>query len=482
MRTSFRFPSRRAVAVALATTLAAGAAHALPGQLDLGFGDNGVYTLGTGGTGERASALLAAPGSKTIVAGALYRQRVEGVVSAGNDMAILRLNADGSLDGTFGAGGIARVNGGQGDSQEGFDVVRQPDGKLLVAGQLEEESYTDSAVARLLPDGTLDPSYGQAAQGGGRKGFRMIDLGIDSSRHDDARGIVLQSTGKAVIAAQAKRNGGNFDYYRFTLARLDANGDIDTTFGNSGTGIVVSQPVTVQSDEFVTAVGRLADDTLPADDRILVVGYVANRGYALMRRYTANGLPDASFGTGGTVAIEDVASGGVRTGLGRIDDAVILPNGKILLVGRGGDRGFAFLRYNANGTPDTTFGTNGRTLVKISDGSQYDVPSALAVQRNGKIVASGYGTVVTEGSVRKDMMVVRLLPNGRRDAGFGDNGVFTYPMSDEGDDAFAVKVLANGRIVAAGEAYMGATPIGNDLAVLGVQGDPEIFSDGFESD
>nr|WP_281377908.1 hypothetical protein [Chiayiivirga flava] len=475
MRFTLHSLSRRAAAVAFATTLCAGAAHALPGQLDLGYGDNGVFVIGNGGSQERIDALLPASGGRVLAAGALYRMRDDQGGTAGNDMAVLRLRNDGSLDDTFGTGGIARINAGDGDSQGAYDIVRQPDGKLLVAGMLEFVSYTDAAIARLLPDGTLDTSFGNAADGGGRTGFRTINLGDDEFSHEEARGVLLQSTGKAVLAARAPSPVSG-SYAHFTLTRVDANGDVDPTFGG-GTGKVVTPTLLPETYEYVNGVARSAIDTTPTNNRILVFGYIAHRSRALMRRYLPDGAPDASFGTGGTVVVEDVAVGGVRTGMSSIEDAVILRDGRILAAGTASDRGFVVIRFQPNGTVDTSFGSNGRVLVKISDGSQYDEAYALTVQRNGAIIVTGYGTTQTAGAPRKDFMVVRLRSNGQRDAAFGDNGVVTYPMSDDGDTAYAVRVLGNGRIVVAGEALVGNT---YDMAVLGLQGDPDIFADGFE--
>lgn len=466
--------------VALAALLGAAGAAAAPGQLDLGYGENGVFTLGNGGANERIDALLPASGGRVLAAGALYRLRDNQGGTAGNDMAVLQLRDDGSLDDSFGTGGIARINAGQGDSQGAYDIVRQPDGKLLVGGLLEHESYTDAAIARLLPDGTLDTSFGNPVQGGGRTGFSTINLGDDAFSHEEARGILLQSDGKTVLAARAPSPVSG-SYAHFTLTRVEADGDVDLSFGG-GTGKVVSPTLLPETYEYVNGIARRADDSSPSDDRILVYGYVAHRSRAVMRRYLRDGAPDPSFGDGGTVVVQDVAVGGVRTGMLSIEDAVILRDGRIVVAGNGSDRGFTLMRFHADGTPDTSFGSGGRVLVKISDGSQYDEAYAMTVQRNGKIIVTGYGTTMTAGAPRKDFMVVRLRPNGQRDAGFGDNGVVTYPMSDEADTAYAVRV-SRGRIVVAGDASVGSTGItGYDMAVLGLQGDPDIFADSFESD
>ena len=141
----------------LFTLALAAVASAAPGQLDLRFGQDGVLTIGRGGDTEQVNALLPDAAGSVYAAGALFRPRAPGGSASGNDMAVVRLLDDGTLDPAFGEAGVTLINGG-GDGEAAHAIVRQADGKLLVAGALELTSYTDFGVARLLPNGQLDTS------------------------------------------------------------------------------------------------------------------------------------------------------------------------------------------------------------------------------------------------------------------------------------------------------------------------------------
>src|SRR5690606_8617097 len=126
---------------------------------------------------------------------------------------------------------------------------------------------------------------------------------------------------------------------------------------------------------------------LAANDSITVVGYTAGRNEAFVIRLTANGAMDTTFGANapgggrtGRATFSSSNSGGVYSGVSSIASARLVAGGRIALLGEGGDRGMTFMRLNGDGSLDTTFGSNGRTLVKYSGGSQYDIPFSLAVQ------------------------------------------------------------------------------------------------------
>lgn len=471
---------------ALIACLLAGSVAAAPGQLDLRFGDNGVATIGGESDGDDAVNKLLPDGNASVFAvGSLFETIPATAgkgIATGNDMAVVRLRDDGTPDPLFGDGGVSVVHAG-GDGDEAFDIARQDDGKLLVAGALELESYRDFGVARLLPDGSIDDTYGNAppAKGGVRRGFSVVNMG-PANANDVARAVALQSTGKAIVAGDGVFAEVTGNYPRFGLMRLDENGDLDPTFGPNGDGRLIVPAITIQTSEYLSTIARRFDGSLPANDSILVVGTVSARNTAILRRYTANGAPDPSFGTNGLVTVTETNVGGVRTGLITIVDAVIQNDGKIVVLGEAGDRGFVFLRFNNNGTPDASFGNNGRQMVKFSAlSSDYDTPTSLALQANGKLVASGNATVRETGQAPLDFMMVRLLPNGQPDLAFGPNGIRVYPVSDELDSSNAVAVMGHGQLLFAGVADVEAGSGGDmDMAFLRLQGDPDIFADGFE--
>src|SRR4029079_7329962 len=119
--------------------------------------------------------------------------------------------------------------------------------------------------------------------------------------------------------------------------------------------------------------------------------------------------------------------------------------------GEGNDRGMAVMRFNANGSLDTTFGQGGRSLIKFNGASDEDIPAALALQGNGKIIAAGYATNRATGAAHQDFFVGRWLANGAVDTAFGDGqGSKVAQVAVGEDEAFAVAVEVSGNILAGG--------------------------------
>jgi uncharacterized delta-60 repeat protein len=131
------------------------------------------------------------------------------------DFALVRYNADGSLDPSFGTGGVVTTDLGT-RSDDVRAIVIQPDGRIVVAGTAGE----DIAVARYMPDGKLDTGFGTG-------GLTITDLGSD----DVANGVALTSGGEIVIAGYTLGAKVNRD---FLLARYRADGSLDTAFGDHG--------------------------------------------------------------------------------------------------------------------------------------------------------------------------------------------------------------------------------------------------------
>ncbi|HEY1717675.1 MAG TPA: delta-60 repeat domain-containing protein [Verrucomicrobiae bacterium] len=215
------------------------------GDLDTTFGTNSSTEIGFGNTNgfNVARALAVQPDGKIIVAGQADNIISTNVGSA--DFGVARLNADGSLDSTFGTGGKAST-----DFARLFDsanaVILQPDGKILVAG-VENFSVTNFntenfAVARYLTNGLLDTTFGT-------NGLMNIGYG---NRDCVAYGIALQSSGKIIVGGQLDDIDNNGVDGGFTVARLNTNGSLDTSFGNLGTG-VTSKGVSGSVADYVSA-------------------------------------------------------------------------------------------------------------------------------------------------------------------------------------------------------------------------------------
>jgi uncharacterized delta-60 repeat protein len=249
-----------------------------PGDLDSTFGVRGKVTTDFGGFAS-ASALVLQPDGKLVAAGGTFR------------FTLARYLPDGSLDTTFGTGGKVTTDFGHSDLASA--LVLQPDGKLVAAGETRQEDVgaLDFALARYLPDGSLDPTFGTG-------GKVTTDFGVFSQ----AFALVRQPDSKLVAAGGTA--GG------FALARYLPDGSLDPTFGTSG-------KVTTDFGERASAL------VLQPDGKLVAVGGIS--AFALAR-YLPDGSLDPIFGTGGKVTTN---FGGQDMGLALVRQ----PDGKLVAAG-----------------------------------------------------------------------------------------------------------------------------------------------------
>lgn len=213
----------------------------------------------------------------------------------------------------------------------------------------------------------------------------------------------LQQDGKTIVAGLFA-NGTDED---FALVRYRTDGGIDAAFGNGGSVITDFG----SSNEAIEAIA------LQSDGKIIAAGFTSSGGggdkFALVR-YGIEGALDPEFGTGGKV-IADFPG----TTVDQAYDLAIQPDGKIVVVGYSGSgfptANFGIARFNPNGSLDTTFGVGG--LVSTDFGSSHDVPQAVALQGDGKIVVGG---LTSFGSPQFGL--VRYNTNGSLDGTFGAGG------------------------------------------------------------
>jgi uncharacterized delta-60 repeat protein/LPXTG-motif cell wall-anchored protein len=321
------------------------------GTLDATFGTNGI-TVTSFGTSESAKSVVIQADGKILVAG--YSD-----VNTIRDFAVLRFNANGILDTSFGTNGITTTNLGSYDT--GYSMALQADGKILVAGQTGPSNASNFAIVRYAANGTLDTSFGTA-------GITTTDLG----GLDLASSMVVLPNGKILVAGRSVVA----DMDLFAIVRYNTNGTVDTGFGSTG--------ITTTSFNAGGAVGNSM--TLQADGKIIVAGgvWLGNRWIIAMARYNTDGTLDTSFGTAGTTTTDLNADS--------IGSAVAVQlDGKIIVAGNfdATDTGyydFALYRYNANGSLDTTFNTDG--LITTNLGGS-DSASRIVMQADGKIVVVG---------------------------------------------------------------------------------------------
>src|SRR5437660_960419 len=210
-----------------------------------------------------------------------------------------------------------------------------------------------------------------------------------------------------------------------------APGSLDATFGTGG--------------KVTTSFSGSADMNalvVQPDGKLVAAGWDASQSAFGLARYNTNGSLDSTFGTGGTVSTPI----GIDTyGASAL---VLQSDGKLVAAGDAWkdtvDADFAVIRYTANGSLDTAFGTGGK--VTTSFGSQEDDAYALVVQPDGKLVAAG---VVFNG-VRWDFALARYNTNGSLDTTFGTGGKVVTAIGTDGDGASALVLQPDGKLVAAG--------------------------------
>jgi uncharacterized delta-60 repeat protein len=328
------------------------------GSLDTTFGTGGMVAISSLEDAPFTAITLQTNGEIVAVAG-------------GFTAYVVRYTSAGVLDSTFGTGGIVTLSQINGPSASG--VLVQPDGKILVA---------DRALFRLLSDGQFDTSFGTG--------------GTARTAGYPATGLALLPNGKILVASSFAGSG--------FISQYDANGSLDTTFGIGGQ---LASPgtaaglVLLGTGDFLAA-GGLTNNFLQAPI-YRVTGFAVSR-------YMGVGIADASFGTnGGTETVIPNFPIVTTSGL------AVQPSGDIVTLGtanQSGQTAFALARYAATGQLDTTFGTNGTVVTSFGGGFQAPSVSAngLAIQSDGKIVAvGGYSVFVPYHGFDTAFKLVRYL-------------------------------------------------------------------------
>jgi uncharacterized delta-60 repeat protein len=353
------------------------ARYNIDGTLDTSFGDNGKVTTAFTGIAGGNSVTVQADGKIVLT----------GTSSDGPsvDFAVARYNSDGSLDTTFGNGGRVTTDiSGPGGYDYAFGPVRvQADGKIVVSGTTVNNPSVDFALVRYNSDGSLDTDFG-GGDGKVRTDFSGLSI-------DYGWAMALQADGKIVMAGQST---GSTEV-TFALARYNADGSLDPTFGG-GDGKVTTDffPGGVQDVCYSVVV--------QPDGKIVAVGTSSN-GATLLARYNSDGSLDTSFGVDGQATTQFFASGPIA--------AELQADGKIVVSGTyssGGNYDFALARFNPDGSLDATF-TSPQRLVEDSspqtlmiagslefdDADQNDTHTALVAPAAGNSLGGTLTAAIT---------------------------------------------------------------------------------------
>ena len=373
------------------------------GQLDISFDTDGKLTTDFAGGWNEAQAVALQPDGKVVVAGYTYN-------GGNSDFALARYNADGSLDVTFGSGGLVTTDfAGRADSA--YALVVQSNGKLLLAGRAHNGTDYDFAVARYNADGSLDTSFSA-------DGLVTIDLGGS----EQARTMAVQTDGKILLTGDS--NGD------FAVVRYNADGSLDASFGTAG----------VLTTDFAGGTDIAYDLLVQRDGKIVVVGDAYNgssHDFALAR-YDEYGLLDTSFGTGGLVMTD--FAGGYDGGYA----VALQSDGKIVVAGQPDTGGVGLVRYQTDGSLDTDFGIDGKVTTELNGTWPYHM--GLVIQSDGKIVVAAGDDMSSNG-----FHVVRYAEDGSLDTDFGTGGKVATSFGGW-DHVADVTLDSKGRIIAVGTA------------------------------
>ncbi|HYC48166.1 MAG TPA: hypothetical protein VED01_22055 [Burkholderiales bacterium] len=389
-----------------------------------------TFTIGTGivitdfGGPDTAESLVLQSDGKLVAAGWMS-------TAVGVDFALARYNVDGTLDTTFSGDGKVITDFG-GNFDRAHDLVLQPDGKILVAGHSNASGSNAFALARYNADGSLDTTF----DGDGKLDAAALgEFGYRITLQPDGRIIMTGSTGSS-----------------FIVVRLNADGSLDSSFGGDGR--------VVTSDAGVAWAGV----TLQPDGKILVAGTrIGTPSTIAIVRYNVDGTLDTTFDGDGKVT---TAAGLNDSGASAI---ALQADGKILVTGTGRDGAdlkIAVIRYNADGSLDSTFDGDGKLTTIIRDAADrtrvFDAGESIVVQPDGNIVVAG----LSEGPlVRYDTALVRYNADGTLDTTFGGDGKVVTTVAPGHDYAHDVVLQPDGKLVVAGEVFDETTNNGDFLVL-----------------
>lgn len=398
------------------------------GSLDTGFSTDGRAAIMISNGGNRANAVIVQTDGKILMGGSTRA----GTTGTMTDFALVRLNTDGTLDGSFDDDGKVTTRFEDTSSTIlGIDI--HSDGTIVATGNSVSGSIRNFAVARYNGDGSPDVSFDQ-------DGKVITDINLQ----DSVFGVQTQEDGKIVICGHTLVDP--FPFVSMVTVRYNVDGSLDNSY--DGDGIAVTAVPDIHSSARAVLI--------QPDARIMAVGYTGFGGFIgvntdiLLARYQVNGQPDESFGADGVAVIE----------FGNASDMIFemaaQADGKVIAAGFSFDSAFrntTVARFNVDGSLDTGFGSGGSVSTSVSDLKGFLADSfanEVIVQPDGKILVSA------DTYVQGKFVTIRYNGDGTPDNSFGNGGVSTISLSPEGGHAWDMALLPDGKIVIVGASGISA--------------------------
>lgn len=394
--------------LAVCTTL-----HAQFGALDPSFGGSGIVQTDAGGPTSGFALAVQADG-RIVCAGGVDSSAV-----------LVRYLPNGSLDASFGSGGIV--------VQDYLDycvfgqVLVQPDGKIVAAGR-SQDSYSNFFVMRFFADGTVDNAFGIAGTGIVNISFAPLNCLLAD--------LAIQSDGK-ILFTGSTTTGSNSSV---RVIRLTTDGLTDGGFGAGAGTATITVSTTIDSGRSLA---------VQSDGKVLVGFNSLSSGQLDMAvaRLLTNGSLDPTFGSSGIMVLTDIG----MTLDNPLGDVLLQADGKIILCGQEvigtTERHVQFVRLNTDGTTDTSYGVGGECTGPAMGGAIF--PQRGAMQADGKAVF--VATYNTTGPFVAHPTVWRANSDGTLDASFGTSGQVEEPLGTGGSYLFNTALQNDGKLLLCGQ-------------------------------
>lgn len=398
------------------------------GDLDTTFGGTGYVTTNLRVSIAAARSVVVQSDNKIVVACSNYQ------LDKGNgNFNLVRYNPDGLLDTTFGGTGIVSTDFAGALDRVSQIILESTSGgtKVLAVGYATKRSGKGIALARYNMNGSLDTTFGSGG---------MVFTQVSGKSNDSGNSVILDPAGRIVVGGSSSQGKSGSYTYANVLLRYNANGSLDTTFGSKGKVVGAYGSYTYDGWGTLEILGS------GSNYKIGVLG--TDQGGSVVAHFNTNGSRDTTFGSNGEVVL---TNGGGST---------FQPDGKIVGAYENtinGNDAVVAVRYNADGTPDSTFGTAGQVVTYTSSlfggGQTITRVDAVGIDSTGRIVVTGGAIAI--GASPWYSLLLRYSATGALDTSFGNNG--------------AVLTLVNGSVGGNGQEY----------TALAFQPDGKIFVGGY---